>query len=243
MGALLLAIALFQADACGGEAKRHLADAQRFGESFDLAGAAEAYAAAVKSGCADAQAALIYVRGVIAARAADAQFGSAASLQPLKEAISALEPYAIADPVARAMQAVVRAAMPAAQHERGEMALLIDEMLRHESLQLEARLPGLPVISAHEAAGYFWRQLHLYDEAARAFDAARSRIGQTSHVMLGAARAAAGRQDVAAACGHYSRLVSWWGTRPAAPPEIVEARGFVKQRQCAALPVPPGTRR
>ena len=103
MGALLLAIALIQ-DACGGEAKRHLADAQRLGESFDLAGAAEAYSAAVASGCSEARAAAIYVRGLIAARAADAQFGSTASLQPLREAISALEPYAAADPVARAMQ-------------------------------------------------------------------------------------------------------------------------------------------
>lgn len=243
MGALFLAIVLFQAGACGDEAQRHLADAQRLGESFDLAGAADAYATAVKSGCSDARAAAIYVRGLIAARAADAQFGSTASLQPLKEAMSALEPHAAADPVARAMQAVVRAAMPAAQHERGELTLLIDEMLRHESLQLEARLPGLPVISAHEAAGYFWLQLHLYDEAARAFDVAGRRIGQTSHVMLGAARAAAGRQDVAAACGHYNRLVSWWGTRPAAPPEIAEARGFLNQRRCAALPVPPVTGR
>ena len=243
MSSLILAIALFQDDPCRGEAARHVAEAQRLGEAFEFAAAAEAYAAAANAGCAAAQPAAIYVRGLIAGRAADAQFGSTASLQPLKEAISALEPYAAADPVARAMQAVVRAAMPAAQHERGEMALLIDEMLRHESLQLEARLPGLPVISAHEAAGYFWLQLHLYDEAARAFDAAGRRLGQTSHVMLGAARAAAGRQDVATACGHYNRLVSWWGTRAATPPEIVEARGFLKQRQCAALPVPPGTRR
>lgn len=239
---LILAVALLQ-DPCRGEGARHIETAQRLGEAFDLAGAAEAYSAAVKSGCSDARAAAIYVRGLIAARAADAQFGSTASLQPLREAIGALEPYAATDPVARAMQAVVRAAMPAAQHERGELTLLIDEMLRHESLQLEARLPGLPVISAHEAAGYFWLQLHLYDEATRAFDAAGRRIGQTSHVMLGAARAAAGRQDVAAACGHYNRLVSWWGTPPATPPEIVEARGFLNQRQCAALPVPPGTRR
>ena len=241
MTSFILAISLLQAAPCRGEAERHIATAHRLGETFDLAGAAEAYAAAVTSGCPDARAAAIYVRGLIAARAADAQFGSAASLQPLKETVSALEAFAIADPVARAMQAVVRAAMPAAQHERAEMALLIDEMLRQESLQLEARLPGLPVLSAHEAAGYFWLQLHLYDEAARAFDAAGRRIGQTPHVLLGAARAASGRQDVAGACGSYERLVSWWGTRAAAPSEIAEARGFLEKR-CAALPARPGTR-
>jgi hypothetical protein len=242
MTALTLAIALLQ-DACGGEATRQIAEAQRLGDVFDLAGSAAAYAAAVTSGCTNAQGAAIYMRGVIAARAADAQFGSAASLQPLKEAISALEPHAARDPVARAMQAVLRAAMPAAQHERAEMALLIDEMLRQESLQLEARLPGLPILSAHEAAGYFWLQLRVWDEAARAFDVAAKRIGATSHVMLGAARAAAGRQDVAAACGHYKRLVSWWGARTASPPEITEARGYLARPPCAAPPARPGTKR
>jgi hypothetical protein len=240
VSALILAIALLQDGPCRGEAARHVAAAQRLGEVFDLAGAADGYAAAAKAGCVDAGKAAIYVRGLIAARAADAQFGSADSLQPLKVAITALEPYAPADPLARAMQAVLRAAMPAAQHERAEMALLIDDMLRRESLQLEAKLPGLPVISAHEAAGYFWLQLRVWDEAARAFDVASRRIGQTPHVMLGAARAASGRQDVTAACEQYTRLVSWWGSRPGTPPEITEARGYVKQRQCTAPAARPG---
>jgi hypothetical protein len=240
--ALLLAIALLQDGSCHGEAAGHVAEAMRRGEAFDLAGAADGYAAAAKAGCVEAQKAALYVRGLIAARAADAQFGSTAALQPLKVAISALDPYAAADPVARAMQAVLRAAMPAAQHERAEMALLIDDMLRRESLQLEAKLPGLPVISAHEAAGHFWLQLRVWDEAARAFELAARRVGQTPHVMLGAARAASGRQDVAAGCEQYKLLVSWWGSRPGTPPEIVEARGYLKQPQCISRPADPTAR-
>ena len=241
--AVLALFALFLQDgACRGDAERHVAAAVQRGEAFDLAGAADSFAAAATAGCADAGKVAIYVRGLIAARAADAQFGSAASLQPLKMAISALEPYAAANPVARAMQAVLRAGMPAAQHERAEMALLIDDMLRRESLQLEAKLPGLPVISAHEAAGYFWLQLRVWDEAARAFELAGRRVGQTPHVMIGAARAASGRQDVAAACEQYKRLVSWWGSRPGTPPEIVEARGYLKQPQCMTRAAGPTTR-
>ena len=212
------------------------------GEAFDLAGAADGYAAAAKAGCVEAEKAAHYVRGLIAARAADAQFGSTAALQPLKVALSALDPYAAADPVARAMQAVLRAGMPAAQHERAEMALLIDDMLRRESLQLEAKLPGLPVISAHEAAGYFWLQLRVWDEAERAFELAGRRVGQTPHVMIGAARVASGRQDVAAACEQYKRLVSWWGSRSETPPEIVEARGYLKQPQCISRKTDPTAR-
>jgi hypothetical protein len=238
---VLLALALLQGPSCSGDAARHVSDAARRGQSFDLDGAATEYAAAVRAGCVSAQTALIYIRGLLAARAADAQFGSAASLQPLQQAITDLQPFADRDPVARAMQAVLRAGMPAAQHERAEMVLFIDEMLRMESLQLEARQPALPILSAHEVAGQFWLQLHLYDEARRAFELAAQRIGQTPHVLSGAARAAAGRKDVPAACEQYRRLIAWWNDRVGSPREIIEARAFVKQPQCA---VPPGgTRR
>ena len=238
MPVVLLALALLQGPSCSGDAARHLSDAARRGQSFDLDGAATAYAAAVRAGCATAEAPLIYIRGLLAARAADAQFGSAASLQPLKQAITDLQPFADRDPVARAMQAVLRAGMPAAQHERAEMTLFIEEMLRMESLQLEAKQPPLPVLSAHEVAGQFWLQLHLYDEAGRAFALAAQRVGPTPHVMIGAARAGAGRKDLPAACDQYRRLMAWWNDRVGSPPEIAEARAFVKQPQCA--PQPPG---
>lgn len=246
MDALLLAVALLQDPPCRGEAAVHLTDARRRGEAFDLSGAADAYAAAARADCPSAQAAAIYLRGLVVARAADAQFGSAAALQPLKQAITELQPLAAVDPVARAMQTVLRAGMPAAQHERAEMSLFIEEMLRMESLQLEARQPGLPVLSAHEVAGQFWLQLHLYEEARRAFELAGQRIGQTPHVMLGAARAASGRRDLPAACEQYRRLVAWWNDRAGSPPEMTEARAFVTQPSCTQKPSPPpkpGTRR
>ncbi len=236
--AWLAALALFQSPLCSGDAAHHVADAVRRGQAFDIAGAATAYAAAVNAGCSAAQAPLIYVRGLLAARAAGAQFGAAASLQPVKQAMTDLQPFAASDPVARAMQAVLRAGMPAAQRERAEMTLFIDEMLRMESLQLEARQPPLPVLSAPEMAGAYWLQLRLYDEARRAFDVAAERIGPTPHVLIGAARAAAGARSVAAACGHYRRLIAWWNDRAAPPAEVTEARAFVKQPQCA--PPSPG---
>jgi len=240
--ALLIAVALLQDVPCRGDAARHITEAVSLGESFDLPGAAGAYSAAERAGCTAAAAPAVYLRGLVAARDADASFAAAASLIPIQLAIAALDPIAARDPVARDMQFVLRASIPAAQHERAEMALLIEEMLRMEALQLEAKQPPLPVVSAHEAAGYFWLQLHLYDEAARAFDEAARRVGQTPYVLLGAARSSAGRRDTRVACSQYQRLLSWWGSRPAAPPEIVEAREFVKQPLCAAAPVPPGTR-
>jgi hypothetical protein len=238
----LLAVLLLQDVRCPGNAARHVSEALRLGESFDLSGAAAAYAAAERSGCESAAAAAIYVRGLIAARAADASFASAASLLPVQLAVASLDPLAAKDPVARAMQAVLRTAIPAAQHERPEMELRIEEMLRMESLQLEAKLPPLPVLSAHEVAGYFWLQLHLYDEARHAFDEAARRIGRTPHILLGAARAFVGRRDPAAACEQYRQLISWWGSRPGSPMEITEAREYIKQPQCAAATQRPGAR-
>lgn len=236
MSVFVLAVFLLQDSACRGEAARHIADAVRLGESFNLIGAAAAYEAAAQSGCETARVAAVYVRGLVAAREADAQFGSAAALQPLKQAIAVLEPRTAADPVGRAMQAVLMAAIPAAQNERPEMTLRIEEMLRMESLQLEAKQPPLPVVSAHEAAGYLWLQLHLYDEARRAFDAAAQRVGRTSHVLLGLARSARGRFDVTAACGEYARLLAWWGDRTETPAEIIEARDYVNQPLCIPTP-------
>ena len=234
---------LMQDAPCSGDAARHITEAASLGAAFDLAGAAGAYAAAERAGCVSAAAPAAYLRGLVAARDADANFASAASLLPIRLAVASLDPMAATDPVARAMQLVLRASIPAAQHERPEMALLIEEMLRLEALQLEAKQPPLPVLSAHEAAGYFWLQLHLYDEARRAFDEAARRIGETSHVLLGSARAAAGRRDPRLACTQYQRLISWWGSRPGSPPEIAEARAFVKQPLCAAAPARPGTQR
>ena len=240
--AAVAALALLQNAPCRGEAARRVEEAARLAAEFNLIAAADGYGAAAREGCGFAATVAIYVRGLVAARAAETQFGSAASLQPVKQAIAALAPAAAADPVVRIMQAVLQAAVPAAQHERAEMALQIDEMLRRESLQLEAKLPPVPVLSAHEAAGNFWLQLHVYDEAARAFAIAAQRVGQTPSVLLGAARSAAGQKRLAAACEQYQRLIAWWGSRSGSPPEMTEARAYVKQPACAT-PVPPGARR
>lgn len=229
---LLLTLLLAQNAACRGDAALHIATAMRMGEAFDLPGAADAYSAAMAAGCRDVEVTVMYLRGLVAARSAEEQFGTAAAIQPLKDFITRMEPYAAADPVVRAMQAVLRAAMPAAQHERPEMELLIDEMLRREGVQLAAGLPGLPIVSAHEAAGQFWLFLHAYEDAARAFDLAAARIGDTPLVILGQARAAAGRRNVEAACAAYARLIAWWSTRSGTPSEIVEAREFVRQPAC-----------
>jgi hypothetical protein len=236
---VVLLFALLQDNSCRGEAARHIVDAMRLAQVFELAGAASSFESAVKAGCRDVEVDVFYLRGLVAARAANAQFGSEESLRPAREAASVLERRSKADLLARAAHSVVRAAIAAAQHERAEMSFFIDEMLRLESVQLEAGLPGLPGVTAHEAAGDFWLQQHAWNEATRAFDVAAQRIGRTPFVLLGLARAAAGRRDARAACESYKELLAWWANRSEPPPEIVEAQAFVKQPPCA----PPAPRR
>ena len=232
MTALLL-FAMLQDASCRGDAARHIVNGMRLGAAFDLSGAADAYAEAEKAGCAEAGVSATYLRGLIAARAADAQFGAPASFQPLRQAIAMLDVAAKTDPMARLARAVLLAAVPAAQHERAEMSLLIEEMLRLETLQLEAGFPGLPGVTAHEAAAMFWLQLHAYDEASRAFEIAERRVGTTPLVLLGFARVAVGQADMPVACARYRSLIAWWGDRAGEPAEMAEARAYLRQPQCA----------
>ena len=231
--ALALLLALLQDASCRGEPAQHIVNAMRLSQVFDLTGAAAAYESAVQAGCGAVETDVFYLRGLVAGRAANAQFGSPESLRPVREAAAALETRATIYPIARVAHTVLRAAIAAAQHERAEMTLFIDEMLRLESVQLAAGLPGLAGVTAHEAAGEFWLQQHAWDEATRAFELAAQRTGRTPFVMLGLARAAAGRRNAAAACVRYKELLSWWADRGDAPPEIVEAHAFVKQPPCA----------
>jgi phage tail sheath protein FI len=50
---------------------------------------------------------------------------------------------------------------------------------------------------------------------------------------VGLARTAVRLKDVPAACRSYRDLLELWGTRTAAPPEVLEARTFVDERGCA----------
>ncbi|HLG55160.1 MAG TPA: hypothetical protein VI485_07505 [Vicinamibacterales bacterium] len=99
-------------------------------------------------------------------------------------------------------------------------------------MRLSAGLPGTPMITAHEAAGDLWLQVHRYEDARRAYVRAAERIGATPRVTLGLARTAARLGDMAAACTQYRALVTSWKEAAAEPPEISEARTFLLQPAC-----------
>ena len=242
IGTLLFAFVLFQAPPCSPRDNQHVQDGTARARVFDLPGAANAYAQAAPA-CAEAQLAAHYLRGLAAARRAYAQGGSAESLAPVKlatDAIDALEAALPAlVPIARVL---LQAAAASAQSERDQMSILLEHATRLEAVQLEAAQPGLPGVTAHEAAGDLWLQVHGYEEARRAYLDAAARVGMTPRVHLGLARVAARLKDGATACAHY-REVAAAGRRGAdPPPELVEARDYLAATpSCTVAAAPPAS--
>lgn len=234
MMGFLIALMLAQQPGCAA-----VAEAQKRAETFDLAGALQRLQAAVRAGCEDAVLPATYLRGWIAAREAYRAGGSPESLRPVVQAITMLEDAGKSGPPQIAAL-VLQAAAAAAQSERDELALMIDYAVQLEDRNLTATLPGLPMITAHEAAGDLWLQVYRYDDARRAYARAAQRVGATPRVTLGLARLAARLDALATACTQYRALVASWKSADAGsadasradPPELSEARAFLTNPAC-----------
>jgi tetratricopeptide (TPR) repeat protein len=198
--------------------------------AFNLAGASEAWAAAASMGCAEADIAAHFVKGLIAAREAYRSGGSRASLEPVTQAVAALEARGANTPgTAEVARFVLLAASAAAQSERDQMSLLLEHALHLETIQFEAGQGGTPGVTAHEAAGDLFLQVHRYDDARRYYQRAAERLGISPRIRVGMARAAMRLNDRSAACAEYRGLLTWWGERADPPVEIQEARDITSR--------------
>jgi hypothetical protein len=132
----------------------------------------------------------IYLQGLAAAAEAYKQGGSPESLVPVNEAIAALGMIARGRPgSAEIARLVLLAAAAAAQSERDEMGVYLVHATDMEVLQLNAGQPGAPGLSALEAAGDLWLQVHRYDDAKRAYERAAALLGMTPRIKAGLERA------------------------------------------------------
>lgn len=148
----------------------------------------------------DADVAAAYARGWAAAEAAYAAGGSPESLAPVNEAIAELEGLTRRAVTAQIASNVLLAAVAAAQNERDQMAIFLAHAKQIESLQITAKQPGAPNLTAHEAAGDLWLRVHRYEEARQAYLDAFKTIGPTPRTLLGLARADARLKDGPGAC-------------------------------------------
>jgi hypothetical protein len=231
MIAVVIALTLAQSTACRPDAIALMNTAAARAAVFDLAGAAQRLQAAVMSGCAEAALPSIYLRGWIAAREAYRVGGSPESLRPVIQSIAMLQDTGTSGP-AQIAALVLQAAAAAAQSERDELALMIEYAVQLEDRRLTAMLPALPMVSAHEAAGDLWLQVHRYDDARLAYTKAATRVGVTPRVTLGLARVAARLDAISTACAQYQRLVTSWKNQSADPPELSEARALLSGSAC-----------
>jgi hypothetical protein len=230
MTAWLVMATLAQALVCGGEAATAAAGGARLAEEMAVVAAAEEYERASGLGCGDAVVPALYARAWLAAREAPRRGGDAESIAPVRAAVGVLEARGANRPgTAEIARLVLLAAIAAAQSEREEMALYLEQALRLEQLQLAAGEPPAPVIAAHEAAGELWLQVHRYEDARRAYGLAAERLGTTPRVTLGLARTASRLDDGATACSEYRNLAAWWGNRGESA-EVAEARAYLRDR-------------
>ena len=235
MIALLLTLALGQSP-CANSADV-IAAASARASLFDLQGASLGLATDL-SGCTDTTVAYWYLRGVLAAREAYRVGGSPESLEPVRAAIGQLAPRVAETPVAEIATLLLRAASSAAQSERDEMGLLLESAIAMEQQQRAAGLPGAPVISAQELAGDLWLQVHRFEDARRTYLDASQQGNATRRVTLGLARTSSRLGDLPASCQQYRSLVMGWPPRGGEPPELTEARTFLKRRECRAGSTP-----
>jgi hypothetical protein len=177
--------------------------------------------------CAEPQLAAPYLRGLIAARKAYAAGGTLDALKPVTAAIDELDRLAGKPVPAEIAKNVLLASAAASQSEREQMALFLAHALRIELLQLAARQPGAPIVTAHEVAGDLWLRVHRYPEARQAYLDAFKLLGPKPRITLGLARTAARMKDQPTACAEYRTLNDSFGSRAMPAAEIVEARAFL----------------
>ena len=230
MIALIFAVALAQSP-CVDHAGLMSVAADR-AAVFDLKSATTHLAEGIE--CPEIAVAYWYVHGLIAARDAYRYGGSAESLEPVKLAIKQLESRSPGSSAAEVARVVLQAASAAAQSEREEMGLLLEHALNLEEQARAAGQPGAPIVSASEVTGDLWLQVHRFEDAHRAYLAASSQVGSTRRITLGLARTAFRLGELPAACEHYRLLVSGWPKSGGEPPELGEARTFLRRAECRA---------
>lgn len=179
---------------------------------YDEAGACPALAVAAWS-----------LRGWHAAGAADARGGAPDTLADVTAAVTTLDGLGPGVSAAGYASALLHAATAAAQDERDELRLWLDQA-RDVSRRLALNEPAprwpLPI---DRAEGELWIRVDDVELAEMAFTAA-SRLDETAAAFRGLARARDRRGQRGPACAAYREVAS---RAAAGSPYAVEARGYL----------------
>jgi hypothetical protein len=225
LGLLLLTLAQ---GACPSDADRLTARAFERAAALDLRAAVEQLEQPALQSCQAVRVAAVYLRGLQAARDAYRTGGDAPSLEPVRQAIAFLETQEVGADGRRVevMKTVLMAAAAASQSERGDMVLLLDHAMDLEKRLVRAAQPPASGVSAHEAAGDLWLQVHRFDSALLAYTAAEQVVGRTPRSTLGLARASRRLDKTQAACDIYRSFVELVSAQTMTA-ELSEGRAFI----------------
>lgn len=213
---------------CAAEARRVLAEMAAATARGDVVETARLAAAgdAADSGCADLRLASWSWHGWSAAATAADRGGTPESLAPVRAAIDAVTALGPPRSVAGYVAALLRAASAAAQDERDEMLVWIDEARAISTrLALTGQAPAVP-LAIDRAEGELWHGVDDYELAEVAFTRALA-VAETPAAWRGLARARDRRGNHVGACEAYRRVAAGLAGEATPGPLAAEARGYL----------------
>ncbi len=149
---------------------------------------------------ADADVQRIAMSGWLAARALAPKGGALDLLGPVNLRLKELD--ALPNTSARYAEMAIRAAVAAAQEERDEMALFLDQARDLSKQMAAAGTPALWPLPIDELEGELWLEVDRYVEARDAYERA-TRLTPSPNAWIGLARAADKLADTVTACRAY----------------------------------------
>src|SRR5262245_12508060 len=147
----------------------------------------------------------IAMEGWSAARALAPKGGPVDLLGPVNVRLQQLDE--LPNTSARYAEMAIRAAVSAAQEEREEMSLLLDQARDLSNQMAAAGSPARWPLPIDELAGELWLEVDRFPEARDAYDRA-TRIAPTPNAWIGLARAADKLGDTVVACRAYTNASS-----------------------------------
>ena len=216
------------ADRCGPEARAALEAVTAAAARGDYAEAARQAATsdAPAAGCDTLRLAAWSWHGWNAAVAAADRGGSREALAPVSAAVEAVTALGPPRSPAAYVAALLRAAAAAAQDERDEMRVWLEEARAISTrLALVGGAPAVP-LGIDVAEGELWHGVDDYELAEAAFIRALAAV-ETPVAWRGLARARDRRGNRAGACDAYRRVADGLTGQAAPGPLAAEARGYL----------------
>jgi len=159
----------------------------------------------------------VAMEGWVAARALAPRGGALELLGPVNQRLKTLD--SLPGSAARYADVAIRAAVSAAQDERGELDVFLAHARDLSDLMAIGGRPAQWPLPIDELEGELWLEVDRYAESREAFRRA-IKVKPTANALIGLARSSDRLGDVAGACAAYAQASSTAGMPQAVELEI-----------------------